>query len=401
MQSIRYHLNTILLIFLSIIGTCSYAAEVNDIRMWHAPERSRIVFDIDKEATFNVFTLSNPDRVVVDLSNTSLEQAKLPQPQEMGQFIEQVRLGYPETGVLRLVFDLKQPVRYFVQMLKPVQGYQYRLVVDYYHRDATDSNSTQITQQRPPPKVDITPNVAEPNNTPRKRKDKIVVIIDAGHGGEDPGAVGRRSHEKNVVLQISKQLQSELNRQPGVEAHLTRTGDYYIPLRRRILMARQKSADLFISVHADAFTSSRARGASVYALSQGGATSERARWLANKENASDLAGGVKIDDKDDLLADVLLDLSMSKTISESIIFGNNVLKELGAIGRLHSKRVEQAGFVVLKSPDIPSILIETAYISNPTEEKLLNSSGHQKKLAQAITSGVMTYLKKRENYYVN
>lgn len=385
------------MMLLLAVSLSTYGAKVDDIRMWHAPERSRIVFDIDKEAKFSVFTLSNPDRVVVDLTNTKLN-SELPKADEMGQFINQVRLGYPDEGVMRLVFDLKQPVRYFVQMLKPVNDYQYRLVVDYYHRDAADPNATQVTKPTPTPKADQRPSAPAQK---KPRNSKLVVVVDAGHGGEDPGAVGRRSHEKNVVLQIAKRLQSELNKQPGIEAKLTRTGDYYIPLRRRIRMARDKGADLFISVHADAFTSSRARGASVYALSQRGATSERARWLANKENASDLAGGVKIDDKDDLLADVLLDLSMTKTISESIVFGNYVLKELGGIGRLHSKTVEQAGFAVLKSPDIPSILVETAYISNPTEEKLLNSSGHQTRIAQAITKGVVNYLKKRENYYVN
>jgi N-acetylmuramoyl-L-alanine amidase len=224
-------------------------------------------------------------------------------------------------------------------------------------------------------------------------------MIDPGHGGEDPGARGRKTHEKNVVLEIARRLKKRIDAREGMRAELTRTGDYYVNLRRRSALARQKRADLFISIHADAFTSPSARGASVYALSLRGATSESARLLANRENLSDLAGGVNLAEKDALLAEVLLDLSMSNTVSESLRFGAEVLDELKKIGRVHSRRVEQAGFVVLKSPDVPSILVETAYITNPGEEKLLRSAKHQKRLANAIMAGVERYLAKNPSYY--
>ena len=224
-------------------------------------------------------------------------------------------------------------------------------------------------------------------------------MIDPGHGGEDSGARGRRAYEKTVVLQIAKRLLTLINAEPGMQAELTRKGDYYVNLRKRSALARQRRADIFVSVHADAFKDSRARGASVYALSLRGATSESAKILANKENLSDLAGGINLADKDDLLAEVLLDLSMSSTINESISFGREVLDELKKIGRVHSKRVEQAGFVVLKSPDVPSILVETAYITNPEEEKLLRSEKHQNRLAKAILNGIKRYVAKNPGYY--
>jgi len=213
--------------------------------------------------------------------------------------------------------------------------------------------------------------------------------------------LGKTSREKDVVLSIAKRLKTKIDREPGLRAQLTRSGDYYIGLRKRTRIARDKQADIFVSIHADAFKNKNARGASVYALSQRGASSETARWLANKENSSDLVGGVSLADKDNLLAEVLLDLSMTKTVSESISFGREVLSELKKIGRVHSKRVEQAGFAVLKSPDIPSILIETAYITNPTEEKLLKSSSHQDKIANAVVVGIRRYLKKSGGIYAN
>ena len=359
-------------------------ASVKDIRMWHAPDRSRIVLDMDAQVKFNVFTLQSPNRVVVDLTGTKLE-GELPQPGTTGQFIKRIRLGYPKENIMRLVFDLDKPVRYFVQLLKPVDNYQYRLVVDYYHKHGQSQKADSKTTTSVP-------------DSPKK-KDKLLILIDPGHGGEDSGAVGRKSYEKNVVLQISKKLKAQINKQPGIQAELTRTGDYYISLQKRTSIAREKQADLFVSVHADAFKNKNARGASVYALSRRGASSETAKWLANKENSADLVGGVSISDKDDLLAGVLLDLSMKKTVSDSINFGSEVLEELKKIGRVHSDKVEQAGFVVLKSPDIPSILIETAYITNPKEEALLRSAKHQEKIADAIVKGIKRYLKKNKGLY--
>ncbi|WP_423906606.1 N-acetylmuramoyl-L-alanine amidase [Candidatus Spongiihabitans sp.] len=367
------------------------AAAVNNIRMWHAPERSRFVFDMDKEVTFNVFTLKSPGRVVIDLPNTKLK-GTVPAARASGQFIKQLRVGYPKPDTMRLVFDLDKPVRYFIQLLTPVDSFKYRLVVDYYHQDAVveaDQPSRPVTRSIP----------KSISGQPRKPKSELLVLIDPGHGGEDTGARGRRAKEKDIVLEISKKLKAQIDKQPALRAELTRKGDYYVGLRKRTRIARNLEADFFISIHADAFKNKNARGASVYALSQRGASSETARWLANKENSSDLAGGVSLADKDDLLAEVLLDLSMTKTVSASVSFGQEVLGELKNVGRVHSKRVEQAGFVVLKSPDIPSILIETAYITNPTEEKLLQNSKYQYRIVNAVVSGIKRYLTKNENLF--
>ena len=370
------------IVWLTLSGA-TQAADVKDIRMWHAPDRTRFVLDMDRGANFKVFTLSNPDRVVIDLPQTRLK-AGIPKQGSTGQFIARIRSGQPESNTLRLVFEVQKPVRYFIQMLKPVDNYQYRLVVDYYHRD------TVVDADKP----------TQPAK-PKKRTGDILVLIDPGHGGEDPGALGKTAREKDVVLAIAKKLKKKIDREPGLRAELTRGGDYYIGLRKRTRIARDKHADIFVSIHADAFKNKKARGASVYALSQRGASSETARWLANKENSSDLVGGVSLADKDNLLAEVLLDLSMTKTVSESISFGREVLSELKTIGRVHSKRVEQAGFAVLKSPDIPSILIETAYITNPTEEKLLKSASHQDRIANAVVNGIRRYLKKSGGIYAN
>ena len=350
--------------------------------MYHAPQRSRIVFDMNRRAGFDVFKLKNPSRVVIDLSNIRMNSA-IPAAGSTGQFIRRIRRGTPKPNITRLVFDLKQPVRYSIQMLKPSDRYQYRLVVDFYHRDAV-----------------LEADKSTPTPSPGRPKSELLILIDPGHGGEDPGALGRRTQEKKVVLQIAKKLKARIDKQPGLRAELTRTGDYYISLRKRTRIARRRQADLFVSIHADAFKNKSARGASVYALSQRGASSETAKWLANKENSSDLAGGVSLADKDNVLAGVLLDLSMTKTVSESISFGRDVLVELKKIGRVHSPRVEQAGFVVLKSPDIPSILVETAYITNPGEEKLLRSSRHQNRIAAAIVLGIERYLAKNRSRYV-
>ncbi len=350
-------------------------ATIQDIRMWHAPERSRIVFDMDRQAPFNVFDLASPDRVVIDLTDVRM-RAALPKANAVGQFIQRIRQGSPQTNTKRLVFDLKQPVRYSVQMLKPSGRYQYRLVVDFQPVGGA----------------------ATPKSRP-KSKSELLILIDPGHGGEDPGAVGKRTYEKIVVLQIAKKLKDRIDRRPGLRAELTRAGDYYISLRQRTRIARRHQADLFISVHADAFTKTSVRGASVYALSQRGASSEKAKWLANKENASDLLGGATLADKDNQLAGVLLDLSMSNTVNESIDFGRKVLAELKKIGPVHFEQVEQAGFAVLKSPDIPSILVETAYITNPHEEKLLMSAAHQNRIAAAIVAGIEKYVSENRSRY--
>ncbi len=384
---LRNGFSLLLFQFFVLIGLSSaHASVIKDVRMWHAPDHSRIVFDMDTRSKFKVFTLDDPGRVVIDLDRTQLK-SKIPGPNATGQFIRQIRLGSPDGDKTRVVFDLQKPVRYFIQLLRPSDNFQYRLVVDFYHQDFDPSKAAKES----PPKTD--------RNQPRDPNRDILIMIDPGHGGEDSGARGRRSHEKNVVLQISRRLKALIDAEPGMRAELTRSGDYYVNLRKRSALARRKRADIFISVHADAFKNPKARGASVYALSLRGATSETAKILANKENLSDLAGGVNLADKDDLLAEVLLDLSMSSTVNESISFGREVLAELKQIGRVHSKRVEQAGFVVLKSPDVPSILVETAYITNPQEEKLLGSKRHQQKIAKAILIGVKRYIKKSPVFF--
>lgn len=369
----------------ALFSGAGWSAVIKDIRMWHAPDHSRIVFDMDRNSRYKVFTLENPGRVVIDLGSAELK-SDIPRVGSTGQFIQRIRQGSPDGNLTRLVFDLAKPVRYFVRMLKPSGGYQYRLVVDFYHHTFNPDDGGKQPAPQPPPR--------------REDGDRdLLVMIDPGHGGEDSGARGKRSYEKTIVLQIAKRLKSLIDAEKGMRAELTRHGDYYVNLRRRSALAREKRADLFVSVHADAFTSPNARGASVYALSLRGATSETARLLANQENLSDLAGGVNLAQKDKLLAEVLLDLSMSSTINESIRFGKEVLAELEGIGRVHSKRVEQAGFVVLKSPDVPSILVETAYITNPTEEKLLRSARHQERIARAILTGIRRYVAKSPGFY--
>ncbi|MCY4313448.1 MAG: N-acetylmuramoyl-L-alanine amidase [Gammaproteobacteria bacterium] len=374
-----------LLLFLISFSVSAKSSVVEDIRMWHAPERSRFVFDIDTKPDYKVYTLKSPDRLVVDLERSVLGRP-MPLPEKLGPYVGKMRSGNPKPDTLRVVFEIAKPIRYELQLLKPFDRYQYRLVIDFYDQDHVEEPAS------------VSASLAVPRQK-RERTGDILIVIDAGHGGEDPGAVGKRSYEKTIVLSVAKKLKNMLNKEPGLRAELTRTGDYYISLRRRIIMARNINADLFVSVHADGHHNTKAQGASVYALSQRGATSETARWLADKENSADLAGGVSISDKDDLLAEVLLDLSMTKTVSESISFGREVLDELKKIGKVHSKRVEQAGFAVLKSPDIPSILVETAYITNPKEEKLLGTKSHQTKLATAITNGIKRYLRKNQGIY--
>ncbi|MGR3913620.1 MAG: N-acetylmuramoyl-L-alanine amidase [Gammaproteobacteria bacterium] len=352
-------------------------AVIGDIRIRHSPEHSRFVFALNRPPAYRVLRLHNPERVVIDLRGVQVRTA-IPRGADTGQFIRRIRHG-ARGGGARVVFDLAKPARFYAQVLKPSGRYQYRLVADFHRPKGA------------PPSQRALP--------PRKKKSDLLVLIDPGHGGEDPGALGRRAYEKNVVLQIARKLKRAIDKQRGMRAELTRGGDYYISLRKRTDIARRRNADMFISIHADAVNNRSARGASVYALSRSGASSETAKWLANKENASDLVGGVSLADKEDLLAEVLLDLSMSTTVNDSLRLGRDVLAQLKTIGRLHSKRVEQAGFAVLKSPDIPSILVETAYITNPSEEKLLISARHQNRIAAAIAAGIKRHIAKNRNRY--
>ncbi|OOZ41080.1 N-acetylmuramoyl-L-alanine amidase [Solemya pervernicosa gill symbiont] len=370
---------TILLLLLLIAPTGFAAAvEVKDFRLWNAPDKTRLVFDISAPVEHNLFTLPNPDRVVIDLKSTKL---KTKFSQQKGPVLASIRSAPRNKGKdLRLVLDLSKKAKPKSFLLKPTQEYGHRLVIDL------EFAAERVTKKKSVP-VKAVKSLAKP----AALRD-LVIAIDAGHGGEDPGAKGRRgTREKDVVLAIARQLEKLLKREPGMRPVMIRNGDYYVGLRKRTEKARRANADLFVSIHADAFRDRRARGASVYVLSSRGATNEAARWLADSENAADLVGGVSLDDKDDLLASVLLDLSQTATIEASLEVGDKVLHQLKGLGRVHKRRVEQAGFRVLKSPDIPSILIETAFISNPEEERKLRDPRHQKKMAAAILKGVRAY----------
>jgi N-acetylmuramoyl-L-alanine amidase len=375
--------------------------QVKSVRLWRAPDNTRLVFDLSGPVQHSVFTLSAPDRLVIDINGASLaaplnvSTANTP--------ISSVRSAQRTPTDLRVVVDLKKSVTPKSFTLAPNAQYGNRLVVDLYDQEADAIAATAPTPPRTPvqtpattPAVPVSP--AQPAiklpPVPSSKRD-IVVAIDAGHGGEDPGASGSRGqHEKDIVLQIAKELQRQINTEKGYRAELTRTGDYFIPLRKRTEIARKKGADLFISIHADAAPSRAAFGASVFALSDRGATSETARWLADTENRSDLIGGagnVSLDDKDRMLAGVLLDLSMTATLSSSLNVGQKVLGNMGRVTSLHKQRVEQAGFMVLKSPDIPSILVETGFISNNNEAAKLATASHQQALARSIHTGVRQY----------
>ncbi|WP_269802952.1 N-acetylmuramoyl-L-alanine amidase [Pseudomonas uvaldensis] len=369
--------------------------KVNSVRLWRAPDNTRLVFDLTGPVQHSVFTLTAPDRLVIDINGASLgaplnvATANTP--------ITAMRSAQRTPTDLRVVIDLKKAVTPKSFTLAPNAQYGNRLVVDLF------DNPADAAPPPPPPSnvatvpaVPVTP--AEPAiklpPAPAGKRD-IIVVIDAGHGGEDPGASGSRGQrEKDVVLSIARELQRQVNGMKGFRAELTRTGDYFIPLRGRTEIARKKGADLFVSIHADAAPSAAAFGASVFALSDRGATSETARWLADSENRSDLIGGagnVSLDDKDRMLAGVLLDLSMTASLTSSLNVGQKVLSNIGRVTPLHKQRVEQAGFMVLKSPDIPSILVETGFISNANEASKLTSSSHQQALARSISSGVRQF----------
>lgn len=369
--------------------------DINNIRIWHAPDHSRIVFDVSEKANYSISLLDNPSRYVVDFKGAALK-ASIPVSQS-NQRMEQLRAGAIDASRFRVVIPIKKSLSIKSFQLTPNQVYGHRLVLDLF--DADEANQTQSK----------TPEVSAPQNSsnaqtstsqqvnqdysqPLRAKKNIIIAIDAGHGGEDPGALGSKSKEKNVTLSIARRLAKIIDNTQGMKSVMIRTNDYFVRLRSRTNKARKANADLFVSIHADAALNKSARGMSVFALSQRGASSELARALARKENQADLVGGVSIRDKDDELAQVLLDLSLTNKISESVELGSFVLKRLSKLGKLHSKRVEQAGFAVLKSPDIPSVLVETGFITNRSEEKRLLSSRFQQKLAQEIYGGLVDYI---------
>ena len=349
------------------------------MRYWTAPDYTRLVFDVSSSPAHEVFLLKNPSRLVIDFSNARLNGPLIKPPASHSLF-SRVRSAARNGTDLRIVVDLKKSVIPKSFALKPNKQYGHRLVVDLLDNQKTVAS-----------------------NSKRKKVNKsvftaardVVIAIDAGHGGEDPGAHGPNGIlEKKVVLAIAKKLEALIKKQPGMKPVMIRKGDYYVGLRKRMKLARKARADLFVSIHADAFKNPSVKGASVFTLSRSGASSEAARWLANNENAADLVGGVSLDDKDDLLASVLLDLSQTATQEASIDLAGQVLNNFGSIGKLHSKSVQKAGFMVLKSPDIPSILVETAFISNPSEERKLRSSKHQTRMAKAIFNGIFAYFQR-------
>ena len=346
-------------------------ADVDGFRVWTDPDKTRAVLDLDTRAEYKLFTLDSPPRVVIDLKKSDLE-TKLKLAEKHAGIIDGVRHGSPSKDTLRIVLDLESKADIKSFLLDPVGQYGYRLVVDLF----PEGKNRTVKQMADVQKIDR----------------DIVVAIDAGHGGEDPGAIGKsRTREKDVVLAIARELKKSIDARPGMKGVLTRNGDYFIPLRDRYEKARSYRADLFVSIHADAFRKRSVSGSSVFVLSRKGASSEQARLLAASENSADLVGGVKLADKDDMLASVLLDLSQSATMEASHAVADSVFASLNGIGKTHKNRVEHANFMVLKSPDVPSILVETAFISNPSEEKRLKDPAWQRKIARTIASGVQDY----------
>jgi N-acetylmuramoyl-L-alanine amidase len=395
------------------------------VRVWPAAEYTRVTFESATDIQHKLFALDNPDRLVLDLDNVEVTSALTGLAERVGDkdpFVKSVRVGRFRPGTIRLVFDLKAAVKPQVFTLAPVGEYGYRLVLDLYPLVPPDpliafldryqnGRDSMPEPERPPTRTDTGPlrtepeiareAAASPAPPAAQRKGRppstrlITVAIDAGHGGEDPGARGRSgTQEKDVTLAIARKLKERVDREPNMRAILTRDGDYYIPLHVRVQKARRVNADLFVSIHADAFVKPHARGSSVFALSERGASSAAARWLARRENEADLIGGVNLDVKDLQLKQTLLDLSQTATINDSLKLGKAVLSELGEINTLHKSSVEQAGFAVLKAPDIPSILVETAFISNPEEEGKLRSEHYQTKLAEALVQGMKRYFSK-------
>lgn len=360
--------------------TTAQAADVKNVRIWIAPDQSRLVFDLSGPVDHKVFTLQGPDRIVIDVEDTKLRTSLDGLELEKSP-VSQIRSG-ANGNALRLVLDLKHPVRPKSFVLAPNQQYGHRLVLDL-----EDEAKPAVVKKA----------VYSPQSSGEVRD--IIVSIDAGHGGEDPGAIGPgRVREKDVVMAIAQDLKRLFDKAPGYSAVLTRTGDYYISLRGRTKKARDQNADLFVSIHADAFKDARAKGASVWVLSSRGASGEVGRWLAQKENSADLIGGVgsvSLEDKDDVLAGVLLDMSMTASRVDSRQVATNIHQNLSRFARMHKPSIEQAGFVVLKSPDIPSVLVETGFISNPDEARKLKTRAYQQQMAQAVFDGITSHFRKK------
>ena len=385
------------------------ASSALGVRVWPAEDYTRVTLEYDQPIKFSYLLVKDPYRLVVDLEEVEFNSVLQSLPGKISEtdpYIKLIRAGRNRPGVVRLVIELKGEVKPQVFSLAPVGEYGYRLVLDIYPAQPLDPLMALLDKQPlPQPIPEMTPgkgsNEKPVEKPPGKSSTKpevirlVTIVIDPGHGGEDPGAIGRGgNYEKNVTLSVARRLKALIDAEPNMRSTMTRDGDYFIPLGQRVQKARRVQADLFLSVHADAFIKPTARGSSVFVLSDHGASSSAARWLANKENAADLIGGVNINVKDPYLARTLLDLSQTATLSDSLKLGKHVLGELGRINSLHKGQVEQAAFAVLKAPDIPSILVETAFISNPEEEKRLIDDDYQDQMAGAILKGIKRYFAK-------
>lgn len=364
-----------LLLLISSFGADA-AQKVDSLRVWASPQSTRVVLDISGEVKYKLFTLENPNRVVLDIEDTELK-SKIDESTMTDSGITRVRYAH-EKGRVRIVFDVDNKVKPSSFILAPNQSYSHRLVIDL-------ARSTILTPL--PVKAEVKKYTTR----------DFIVAIDPGHGGDDTGAIGlkKKLREKDVVFSVSKKLESMINAQKGMRAYLIRSGDYYVGLRKRMALAREQGADLFISVHADSFNDPRASGASVYVLSEKGASNEASRWLAERENRADLVGGVSLEDKGDVLASVLLDLSQTASRNASQELATHLISNLGKVTDLHHKSVQRAGFMVLKSPDIPSVLVELGFISNHVGEEKLAHATHQQALANALLSGIKSYVAKR------
>jgi N-acetylmuramoyl-L-alanine amidase len=401
------------------------ASRLLAVRTWPADEYTRVTLELDSELKAEHFTLEAPHRMVVDITGLDMSPALndlVKKVRTDDPYINSLRVAQNRPNTVRLVFDLKQAIAPQVFTLKPVGDYKYRLVLDLYPKVAQDPLSALLKKQPQKNEEDPLARILEdigrnpkgtgmasvpvlpeslsppaanpPTESPKlgRRSRVITIALDPGHGGEDPGAIGKGgTREKDVVLQIAQKLKARIDATPGMRAYLTRDGDYFVPLHVRVEKARRVKADLFVSIHADAFIRPTAGGSSVYVLSSSGASSSAARWLADKENAADLIGGINLQVQDRQVAKILLDMSTSAQINDSVKVADNVLNDLKNVYRLHKPQVEKAGFAVLKAPDMPSILVETAFISNPDEERMLRNGADQEKFATALHGGIRRF----------
>ncbi|MDN4015416.1 N-acetylmuramoyl-L-alanine amidase [Zwartia panacis] len=417
------------ILLLPVIPRVAMAAKLLAVRTWPAEDYTRVTLELDSELRAEHFTLENPHRMVVDIQGMEMNPAlndlvRKVRPDD--PYISSLRVAQNRANVIRIVFDLKQAIAPQVFTLKPVGDYKFRLVLDLYPKVAQDP-LTALLKKMPQKKLDedplarvlndisnnpkgtgmtampVIPNSVAPatgpsspgkSPTPLGRRRMVTIALDAGHGGEDPGAIGKGgTREKDVVLAIAQKLKARIDATPGMRAYLTRDGDYFVPLHVRVEKARRVKADLFVSIHADAFPRPTAGGSSVYVLSERGASSTAAKWLAEKENSADLIGGINIQTQNQQVAKILLDLSTSAQIKDSTQLASNMLDQLRNVYRLHKPQVENAGFAVLRAPDMPSILVETAFISNPTEEQMLRSAQTQDRFAVAMHTGIQQFFR--------